>query len=105
MPTVYTERMIIVVTEADADIANVHAKAVDLIGGEYTFTARLSPTGEMPPTHRWCNWAMTPAERADMSNRLDNLIRLGRVKAYDALTVTPDQVLADLGLQPINLRP
>lgn len=101
MATQYSVRYIIVVTAADAAIANAAAKTVDLVGGEKTFTSPLSPTGALPATHYWCNWAMTPAQATELSGKLDTLLSSNRARAFDAVTTTPDQVLTTLGLKVV----
>lgn len=98
MPTLYTKRNIIVVNAADAAAANTQATLVDILGGANTFTVPLSATGSPPATHYWCNWAMTVAEDADIRARLQPLVNTNRVRIFDALTTTPEQVLVTLGL-------
>lgn len=100
--TAYTKRLLIVVTADVAAQANTHAKGVDAAGGERTFTAGLSPTGQAPATHYWCSWAMRPAEDTDLRSRLAALVGSGKVRVYDGTTTTPGQVLQTLGLQPIG---
>src|SRR5437016_5165644 len=73
MPTLYTQRQIIVVTAAVAATLNAHAKLVDTVGGEKTFTAGLSPTGTLPATHFWCNWQMQPGEKSALTTLVTGL--------------------------------
>ncbi len=60
--TEYTKRVIIIVTAGQANAANAQAKLVDTGGGEFAWTARLSPDGLEPASHLWCNWQMKPSD-------------------------------------------
>lgn len=101
MATLYTERLIIVVKAAQQTPANAIARQVS-VDGANTFTVGLSPTGNQPATHYWCNWAMTPGERADMEGRMTALQAAGDAQLFDAATFTPEQVLAAMGLQRLR---
>lgn len=102
MPSLYTRRAIIVVKAADRDQANTDALAYDPEGGDETFRVGLSADGATPATHYWAStvcreavWqALTAAEAAQVAKGAGRTRRL-----FDGLTVTPDDVLAALGLQ------
>lgn len=102
MADIPSVRQIIVVDARNQAAANTVSKQVDPIGGEKTFTVGLSPTGTAPPTHFWCSWAMTPAERDALHGGLTGLIEAGRAWEFDAAQSTPAQVLATMGLQTIE---
>lgn len=102
MSTAYTRRAIIVVTASDRDQANQDALAFDPIGGAEMFRVGLSADGSTPATHYWAStvcreavWqALVDAEAAQVAKGAGRTRRL-----FDGLTVTPDDVLAALGLQ------
>ena len=71
--TEYTKRTIIVVTAGQTSAANQKAKQVDTIGGEFTWTVRLSPDGLEPASHLWCNWQMKPDEFDALKALLDEI--------------------------------
>ncbi len=64
MITEYTKRFVIVVTKGQQIAANAKAKLVDTGQGidDATWTVGLSPSGNPPATHLWCNWQMKPDE-------------------------------------------
>lgn len=104
--TAYTRRLLCIIPANLQAQANQRAKEVDTIGGERTFTAGLVPTGSTPgtaPTHYWCGWWLTLPEWNAIKTKLDTAaLRSAGVKFYDGLTTTPDQALADSGLQPAS---
>lgn len=56
-------RAIIIVKSARRKAANAIAKQIDVIGGGQTFSGLgLSPSGEKPATHYWCNWNCSASE-------------------------------------------
>jgi len=72
--TEYTKRVIVIVPKGQAIAANARAKQVDKVGGGFTWTSELSPTGNAPATHYWCNWQMKPSEFNDLYQKLDEAI-------------------------------
>jgi hypothetical protein len=100
------DQEVLVLIEASAqNAANVQAKRIDTLGGENTFRAGLSPTGNLPATHYWCNWLMSAEDKGSFINFLDALVRTNRAWIYDRATTTPQQVLAQHGLQPLRAFP
>ena len=100
----YTKRAIIVIDARNLVAANASAKAVDTVGGEKTFHAGLSPTGSLPATHYWCNWALLPVEDTALRGGLSGLVAANRATVFDAATTTPSQVLQALSLKQIETK-
>jgi hypothetical protein len=100
--TIYTSRLIIVVTAALRAAANLKAAELDTAGGALTFTNGLSATGSGSPTHYWCNWQLTPAEQTLLDGKIRPLGNATKVRIFDGMTTTPAQVLATMGLTEIN---
>lgn len=96
------ERLIIVVKAAEAQKSNDQAKTVDRAGGERTFTIGLSPTGEGPPTHYWCSWAMEPGDKVNINKLLDGAAKKKDAYVFDGDARTPESVLAELGLKVVR---
>ena len=69
--TEFIRRAIIVVNKGNRVAANAASKQVDTVGGEFTFTVELSPSGNLPATHFWANWQMLESERAELRSLLD----------------------------------
>jgi len=46
-------------------------------GGERTFTAPLSPSGEEPATHYWCSWAVREDEDSSLYAKLAAAVAAG----------------------------
>lgn len=60
--TVYTRRIIMIVTAADQETANDIAVNIDPdSGGQFTFSVPLSATGNDPATHYACSTLIKPA--------------------------------------------
>ncbi len=68
--TDYTKRVVIVVTGGQLVAANAQAKLVDVLAGEFTWTVGLSPSGDLPATHFWCNWQMMPDQFVTLESLL-----------------------------------
>lgn len=102
MPTVYTEAMLVLIVASVQGVANQQAARVDPTSQGDTFTVGLSPTGQAPATHYWCNWWMTEGQRASFVNYLDALVQSDRAWIYDSEVVSPDAVLAERGLVPLG---
>lgn len=102
MSTLYTRRLIIVVTAAAAANANARAKEVDPEGGHRTFTAPLSPTGDEPATHYWCSWVMRDSDDTSMRAKLAAADAAGHARVFNGNARTPESVLAELGLAPVR---
>lgn len=71
--TEYSERAIIIITVGQLIAANVQAKLVDTVRGEFTWTVELSPSGNPPATHYWCNWQMKPGELIQLKHLLESI--------------------------------
>lgn len=103
--TEFTRRIICVVSANVRGQANALAKEVDTRGGERTFTVGLVPAGSPPgttPTAYWCGWSQTPAEFTAFEARLATLpdpARNARMFKIFEDPYTPEQVLAELGLE------
>ncbi len=101
MVTLYTKRLIIVVSAAAAAVTNARAKEIDSEGGEQTFTVGLSATGKEPITHYWCSWAMSDNEHDAMQQKLLLHVTQGEAKIFDGNKLTSDEVLQQMGLQRV----
>lgn len=113
--TAYTKRFIIVVRADLAAAANLAAKQPDTdpVGGDRTFTAGLSASGNLPAQAYWCGWQMRVETALAIRNRLRErgatvaevapVSRDGtpsnRFAIFDADDWEPEDVLAALGLQ------
>ncbi len=109
--TAYTRRTILVVTATDRDAANIQVVTIDPdTGGDKTFGAPLSTTGNDPPTHYACSTVIKPATLATVEALQASTFPTGSVyrghNEYDdepAITRwTFDEVLTDLGLARIE---
>lgn len=124
MPTAYTRRFIFVVSAAVAAAANRAAARQDTDeqgGGDKTFTAGLSVSGNAPATHYICNWAMRPAVAVAIRQRLREEgatvaevtpIAPGGTPSSTRFAVfdvgdgwTPEAVLAACGLKRVEAQP
>ncbi len=99
--TLYTDRLIIVIVASLQAQANTRATEVDPVGGSQTFTVGLSPSGNLPATHYWCNWQLLPDERVRLNNRIGSLGNASKVRIFDGNTTTTAQVLATTGLREL----
>ena len=69
--TEYTVRLIIVVRANVIDNANLAAKLVDKIGGEFTFNVALArPANPTVTVAYWCNWCLKKAEAKSLKSFL-----------------------------------
>ncbi|RJQ43370.1 MAG: hypothetical protein C4534_08210 [Gaiellales bacterium] len=100
----YSKELTIVIPATKRGEAHAVTKLVDEAGGENTFDNGLSPTGELPVTHYWCNWRMLPEEAQDIQARLGVLSRVpvGAVRIFDATKRDPEGILSELGLKRIG---
>lgn len=114
-------RRVIVCSQALAAQANVVAKRVDTVGGEFTFTVPLRAAGDATNTvvARWCSWWINVVDLASLktkalaagfgaaetSERLVGFVAtpatLPRLCLFDDAAWTPAQVLAALGLDTL----
>lgn len=116
--TVYTRRLIIVARADVAAAANLAASKndTDPVGGDKTFRAALSASGNEPAQAYWCGWTMTGGQAAAIRSRLrergatvaevapvaaKGTPASNRFAVFDADEWTPDEVLAKLGLQRV----
>jgi hypothetical protein len=100
--TAFTERAIIVVPIAQRAVAREAAKLIDA-GGDGAFVSELSLTGTAPATHAWCNWQMTPAERAILEPELPLGVQAFWLNHWDSRLARPtsQEVLALVGLRSV----
>jgi hypothetical protein len=63
-------------------------------GGEFTFTVKLSPSGEEPVTHYLSNWNMTKTEEFIMKQKYETYMT-------EVEEMTDAVVIEQLGLQKI----
>ena len=98
--TLFIRRAIIIVNQGNRVAANSSAKQVDRVGGEFTFTVGLSPSGNLPATHFWANWQMLESERLTLGDLLDVIpgqaVQVFDLSSHDpkAAKPTPGEVLA-----------
>ena len=112
MPTLYTARLLIIIPASLQVQANTFLADKPYAGDtpearQRTFSAGLSPTGNLPITHYWTGWTMLPDTDLAIRNwrqALSAAVRAG-VHIYDVSTgsPTPDEVLALEGLQRIRV--
>lgn len=109
MPTLYTRRLLIVVSEAMAPTANTRLATEPEAGDtttdrQKTFTVPLSASGALPATHRWCGWQMKPETETMLTSWRASLTTTQRnnVRIFDAALNTPEQVLTTMGLRRIG---
>jgi hypothetical protein len=99
--------MHIVIVVPRADVAQANDKLMtdgdDKTGR--TFTTALSPTGQLPWTHSWCGWRVTPGLATKLSAWSDTLAARGwrwfRLADADG-GVTREQILTTCGLQVLG---
>jgi len=96
MATLHTARAIVVARAAFAAKANLAAKTVDTLGGEFTFTVPLRVAGDVTNTAvaYICNWAFTQAEITAMRQALRDqgakVSEVAVITAADKATYTPN---------------
>lgn len=111
--TAYRSRAIIVVAASVAVAANNAAKRAHLEGrADLTWGgAGLSPTGQPPATHYWCNWQFRPEVLQALKMLIialppsvRNAIQIFELNSWDPEIAkpTPDEVLGLVGLQRIQ---
>jgi hypothetical protein len=107
MAPVYRHRGLIIITADIRDAANVDARAFDPEGGESTFSAPLSPTGEEPATHYACSVACTDEQR-EMIEQMRAVKYPLKVFIWfydlDAEPEAPQKVFEGMGLLPVAPR-
>lgn len=101
--TALTRRAIIVIPAAKQAAANAKALNVDPVGGAKTFTAGLAqPANPTVAVAYWCSWALTPAQATALQSRMDELAD-NNIRVFNGNQVTPDDVLAQLGLVRVQV--
>lgn len=102
--SLFTRRVLIVIPAADKTAANQASLAFDPIGGQNTFTAGLSATGELPATHFWSSIQMREQVFQGVSQIIASQFPNAVLVEYDLDDEPnkPSEVLAQLGLQVIN---
>ncbi len=98
-------RLIVVVSAAVAATANARAKLIDTVGGEYTFTAGLSADGRAPASHYWCSWKMSNTDHDGLLTEIESIVDDKEAETFDGDTLSPSDVLATLGLMPLEEAP
>src|SRR4051794_40134815 len=94
--TLFTRTAILVVSAADQAQANQDAQLVDPTTDLRTFRAPLSGTEVGEPTSYWTRWRCTEEQYAELATLFDSV---GGRRLYDGEVMSPDGVLAELGLQ------
>jgi len=100
--------LIIVIPIGKSVAANTDANKVDSGKTSKTFTVGLSPTGNLPITHQWCCWWVSDKEAALLRKDFNpkdpaNPTNKHQSKMFDLRTATPDRILTQLGLKPIEI--
>lgn len=101
----HDQQTLVLIVESAQDVANLQAKRIDTLGGENTFSAGLSPDGNLPITHYWCNWFMTAEEKGSFVNFLNALVLSERAWIYDRAVTSISEVLAEHNLKPLRAFP
>src|SRR5262245_65017150 len=91
-----TRVAIIVVTEAERAGANQKLQA--FVDGD-VFTVGLSPDGKLPFTHYWMSWPVTDSQWNYLITNYGAGTAQRPGQVFDGDTITPDEVLTQLGLQ------
>lgn len=94
-----TKRQIIIVTRGEQGRSNNWIKAnVDVRGGDFTFNVPLSPTGNLPVTHYWCNIGLDD----DEGTSIDGEFRGSSRRVFDGHSTDSDSVLLSINLKRIE---
>lgn len=86
-------RLIIVIPVEEKETANAFCATI-AAGGAGTFTVGLSPNGQEPVSHYWCNWQMTQEQYDAVKAEFKHV--------FDVPFWAPETVLAEMGLQRIQ---
>lgn len=96
------ELVIVVVAAARRGKANTDAGEFDRGKPARTFTQALSASGQAPATHYWCSVWLTRPQRERFEEHLAAMSPRGRT--FNGELKTPAEILAALGLKPIEGR-
>lgn len=92
-------RALIVVPAALQGEANLRADRIQKAGGLPTFSVPLVDALSITAAY-WCSWSMPDAQYDKLHAAFtEPVLATAGVRIYDGDVVTPDQVLAELGLQ------